>query len=58
LRKASDAAPREASVRYHLAAALAKTGRNADAKRELDALLKAGTRFPELEEAKKLLNGL
>lgn len=54
LTKASDAT----TLRYHYAAALAKSGKRAEAKNELKALLASNQRFPELVEAKNLLSGL
>lgn len=41
-------------IRYHLAAALAKTGRKPEAREELGQALKAGVSFSGIEEARKL----
>ncbi len=41
-------------IRYHLAAALAQAGRDAEARNELRELLKEGVPFDELEDARKL----
>lgn len=58
LRKAADLAPKDPSIRYHLAQALAKTGNRIEARNELQAALKAGTAFPESEQAQQLLQEL
>jgi putative PEP-CTERM system TPR-repeat lipoprotein len=55
LRKAVEKAPKADSVRYHYAVALARTGKQPQAKQELDALIKSKRAFPELEDAKALL---
>ena len=52
-----DARLRDASnpeIRYHLAAALAKAGREAEARSELKGILKDGVAFYELDDARKL----
>jgi len=52
-----DARLRDASnpaIRYHYAAALAMTGREAEARSELKEVLKGGAAFGEIEEARKL----
>jgi putative PEP-CTERM system TPR-repeat lipoprotein len=52
-----DARLRDASnpeIRYHYAAALAMTGREAEARSELKEVLKGGAAFGELEDARKL----
>ncbi len=54
LKQAVTGAPRLASIRYHYAVALWKGGNSADARKELDAALKAGGAFPEQEQAKAL----
>ena len=41
-------------IRYHLAAALAQAGRDAEARNELRELLNEGVPFDELEDARKL----
>ncbi len=58
LKQAASKLPNSAVVRYHLAAALARTGLKAEAKRELDASLKSGSGFPEAEAARKLAASL
>lgn len=58
LRAAADKAPRSASIRYHYAVALARSGKRTEAKRELEAALGGGQNFPEREDAKSLLKGL
>lgn len=55
LRTAAAAAPKSATVRYHHAAALARTGKQGQAKQELSNLLKDTSDFPEIKEAKALL---
>lgn len=44
----------EPSLRYHYAVALAQTGDRLGAARELDAVLRGGRPFPELEQARAL----
>jgi putative PEP-CTERM system TPR-repeat lipoprotein len=58
LRKAADMAPKNPSIRYHLAQALAKTGNRVEARSEVQAALKAGNDFPESVQAKQLLQEL
>lgn len=41
-------------IRYHLAAALAKSGRNAEAREEVTQALKSGASFAGIEDARKL----
>ena len=41
-------------IRYHLAAALAKSGRSTEAREEVGQALKGGTSFAGIEEARKL----
>ena len=43
-----------AEIRYHLAAALERLGRPAEARQELDQALTGNTSFPGIEDAKKL----
>lgn len=57
LRQATAKAPQAPTIHYHLAAALAKVGNKAEARRELEPLLKAGD-FPELAAARQLLSTL
>jgi len=58
LQKASAAAPGARDIRYHLAQALAKTGDNAGARRELEVILAGASPFAQAEEAKALLKQL
>lgn len=58
LAKAAANAERNPSVRYHHGVALARSGKKAEAKKELAAALDLGRAFPEQEEAKALLKGL
>lgn len=58
LRKAAAKAPYATGIRYHYGAALARSGRKSEAKRELKAALASGQNFPELSEAKALLDSL
>jgi Flp pilus assembly protein TadD len=58
LRKAADKAPKAATIRYHLAVALANSGKKPEARKELEQLLSSGQKFPETEQAKTLLNKL
>lgn len=58
LRKAADLAPRDPSVRYHLAQALAKTGNRTEARTEVKAALKTERPFPESVQARRLLEEL
>ena len=46
--------PGNPEIRYHLAAALAQTGRQAEARTELAQVFKEGVKFDELEDARKL----
>jgi putative PEP-CTERM system TPR-repeat lipoprotein len=58
LQKAHALAPKARDIRYHLAAALAKNGDRAGARRELEALASGDMRFPQAEEARGLLAAL
>ena len=58
LRDARLREPANPEIRYHLAAALAKVGRQKEAREELDAALKAGTPFEGSTEAAALLKTL
>jgi putative PEP-CTERM system TPR-repeat lipoprotein len=58
LRQAAGKLPEHAEVRYHLAIALAKSGDNAAARKELESLLKSGKPFPGMAEARQLLGKL
>jgi len=55
LRDARLREPGNAEIRYHLAAVLAKAGRNAEAKEEVDAAIRANVTFEGLQDAKSLL---
>ena len=58
LGKALASAPREASIRYHYAVALARTGDKVQARKVLDKLLTDSPNFSEAEAAKALLKTL
>ena len=58
LRDARLREPGNLEVRYYLAAALAKTGRNNEARDELQAALKPGQRFESVAAAQALLQSL
>jgi len=58
LQQAILADPRNVTLRFHLASAFAKTGKNEDAKKELERLLKENKSFPERAQAEALLKGL
>lgn len=58
LSKAAEKAPDAGSVRYHYGAALARSGRISDAKKELEAAIATGHKFPELVDAKAMLKNL
>lgn len=58
LRQARAKAPDAPTVRYHLAVALVKAGNKAEAKRELESLLKTGQKFKDLDNARSLLASL
>jgi len=49
---------RNPHIRYHLAAALAKSGKKEDARKELERLLKENAQFTERAKAEELLKGL
>jgi cellulose synthase operon protein C len=55
LRDARLREPGNAEIKYHLAVALAKTGRKNEAKEELEAALKVSSRFEGASDAVKLL---
>ncbi len=50
--------PGSPDIRYHLAAVLAKTGRKAEAREELETALKSGRDFEQAREADSLLRTL
>jgi putative PEP-CTERM system TPR-repeat lipoprotein len=58
LRDARLRQPGNSEIRYHLAVALAQTGRKMEAKEELEEALKVGGSFESAAEAKKLLQTL
>lgn len=58
LKKAVAGAPREAAIRYHHAAALARTGDKAQARKTLESLLLDTPDFPEGNAARALLKSL
>jgi len=58
LSAASLAAPTDPDIQYHLAVALNRLGRAADAQARLETLLGSGVTFPDRPEAEKLLQQL
>ena len=54
LQEARVKAPHIPDIHYHMAVALHRAGRNDEARKELDRLLKSGREFPEIEEARAL----
>jgi putative PEP-CTERM system TPR-repeat lipoprotein len=58
LKKAADGLPGSGDVRFHLAAAMAKAGDKAGARKELEDLLAKNSTFPQREEAQNLLRQL
>ena len=58
LRKAVAKPPKVASIRYHYAVALARTGDNIQARKVLEDVLRHEPKFPEAEAAKILLKNL
>lgn len=58
LRKAVAKPPKVASIRYHYAVALARTGDNIQARKMLEDVLRYEPKFPEAEAAKILLKNL
>ncbi len=55
LRQSVAASPDDATLRYHLGAALARTGDKEGARQELNRALGSGKAFPEAAEARRLL---
>ena len=55
LTAANSAAPRNPDIQYHLAVALQRVGRPADAQAMLETLLGSGVSFTDKDEAEKLL---
>jgi tetratricopeptide (TPR) repeat protein len=58
LESAAAREPKNLEIRYHLVAALAKSGDKAKARKELEGLLASGQAFPQREAAQALLNKL
>jgi putative PEP-CTERM system TPR-repeat lipoprotein len=58
LRKATVLAPQESEIRYHLAVAMHRAGRNDDARRELQEILRVGKDFASAADARDLLRSL
>ena len=58
LQQAAMQDPRNIGIRFHLAAAFAKTGKKEEAKKELDRLLQENGSFPDRAKAEELLKGL
>ena len=58
LQRAIAQEPRNSYIRYHLAAALAKSGDKPKARKELEGLLAADPQFPQREAARALLKQL
>lgn len=58
LKKASEAQPQAGDLRYHYAAALAKSGDRKSARQELEKALQDGTTFSLQDQAKALLKTL
>jgi len=54
LQEARVKAPHEPEIHFHMAVALHKAGRNAEARKELGRLLKGGRAFPGSDEAEAL----
>jgi putative PEP-CTERM system TPR-repeat lipoprotein len=58
LQAASAATPGDPEIRYHVAVALGRAGRTADARQVLEQLLGSGASFTSKADAEKLLNEL
>lgn len=58
LQKANSLAPEAAEIRYHLVLGLAKSGDKASARKELEQLLAMGKNFPDIAEARTLLENM
>jgi putative PEP-CTERM system TPR-repeat lipoprotein len=58
LRKAIAKAPESPTLRYHYAVALARSGDKAQARQELEKLMASDQKFPEVDDAKKMLKDL
>jgi predicted Zn-dependent protease len=55
LQKALALAPQDRSIRFHLAAGLAKAGEKAKAKKELEQILASGNDFAQIGEVRAML---
>jgi len=55
IKQAAVLAPHVPDIRYHLAVALYRTGQPGEARKELERLLRSGADFPDVEEARTLL---
>ena len=58
LHEAAAGAPKGGTIHYHLAVALARSGQNDEAKKELEAAIGAPQTFPELGDAKAMLKNM
>jgi putative PEP-CTERM system TPR-repeat lipoprotein len=58
LERAAEKEPKNPEIRYHLAAALARSGNRARARREIEALLATQQQFPHRDAAQALLKSL
>lgn len=58
LRAAASKSPKVGNIRYHYGVALARSGRKAEARKELEAAIRSGETFAEVEDAKTLLKSL
>jgi putative PEP-CTERM system TPR-repeat lipoprotein len=58
LQQAAAKTPDAASIRYHYAVALARSGKRTEAKKELSSLINTNKPFPELDQAKALFRTL
>jgi predicted Zn-dependent protease len=58
LAKAAAKLPKEATVRYHYAFALAQAGKKTEAIKELEATIGSGQKFPDLAKAQALIKSL
>jgi putative PEP-CTERM system TPR-repeat lipoprotein len=58
LRNAAAAKNVDGEIRYHFAVALADSGASAEARKQLEELLKAGTKFAAADDARRLLDTL
>ncbi len=58
LRKAIAKAPESPTLRYHYAVALARSGNKVQARNELEKLMASDQKFPEIDDAKKMLKDL